>query len=114
MGLVMFDVTENDFRRGVDMEIKGLLLVILVALGGLSLFIQFSKTDETTHRIVEYNLTEMYEEHKFEGEFQRFDFWDLVTKEDIDRLRGNSSAGMLGEALYRAGIYTWTLYSFYA
>jgi len=62
-----------------------------------------------------YPVDEMYARHSFSREFKQFDFWDLIGREDIDRVRSQVKNESEFERLfYETGIYTWPLYSSYA
>ncbi|NJE42648.1 hypothetical protein [Thermococcus sp. GR6] len=102
----------------MDMKKKSFLTFLLMGIVFFSLFFYFNPLSEPkeSDQAYEYSVDEMYARHSFSREFGKFDFWDLISKKDIDRIRSQVKNGYMKseELFYDTGIYTWPLYSSYA
>lgn len=100
------------------MKRKDILAFLLIVAIFISFFLYIEPFNKINQRLQppEYSVDEMYARHSFDREFGRFNFWDLVNKSDIDELRSRVKGDYREseELFYRTGIYTWTLYFFYA
>jgi len=100
------------------MREKGVLAFLLLGLIFFSLFFYFNPLSkpEESNWTYNYSVDEMYARHSFGREFGKLDFWDLINKTDIDRIRSQikNDSRESQKIFYSAGIYTWPLYSSYA
>jgi len=94
---------------------KHLIAFLLIGIVSLYFYLSPFNGPKEGYLTYNYSVDEMYARYSFVKEFKRFNFWDLISKEDIDRIRAqDKNRTGLKEVLYNAGIYTWPVYSFYA
>ena len=98
------------------MREKGVLAFLLLGLMFFSFHFNLPNKPEKSDWTYNCSVDGMYARHSFDREFGRLDFWDLINKTDVDRIRSQlkNNSRESQKIFHGAGMYTWPLYSSYA